>query len=266
MLEKAKDWLKKSGIKYIYAGGRSFQGQEMIDDLDPLSEVVPYPDYPLARIYRRNLWMQLLDTYHVLVGDHYDLQLKGHGRKGVLDVLIFPVIARRLIAFASDHENYFLLRIPAGFFGGLLEMLRHFLGGVITLILSPIVTIVCMVSFFKEKEEEKKVGKLKIIEVYRAETDEPDGKFVCRDGSRQDLIANIPKTFKQFMGERNCTWRNVFFLLEEMQGDKYTKYSIGGMQGFFYVDPGQNNDEALEAFKALDVGNNLYLKSRGINA
>lgn len=123
-----------------------------------------------------------------------------------------------------------------------------------------------MVSFFKEKEEEKKVGKLKIIEVYRAETDEPDGKFVCRDGSRQDLIANIPKTFKQFMGERNCTWRNVFFLLEEMQGDKYTKYSIGGMQGFFYVDPGQNNDEALEAFKALDVGNNLYLKSRGINA
>ncbi|MCE3237852.1 MAG: hypothetical protein K0R24_833 [Gammaproteobacteria bacterium] len=162
MSSSFKNWLKKSGIKYSLARGRSFQGQEMIDSLDPLDRVIEHPKYRLARIYRDDIWTGIIDTYHVLLGNHYDLYLTGGGRKGVLDLLIFPVISRRLIGFAYANEYHISLSLFAGIIGYVLEIPRGLLAISLTLALSPVVAFVHGCAYSKKKKLRENLHRLKI--------------------------------------------------------------------------------------------------------
>ncbi len=85
MLTRVKNWFKKSGIKYVVIPSRHpnyhLQGTEMIDSLNPLDRVIEHPEYPMARIYREGFWTGVADTFHVLMGNHYDMYVTGGGEK-----------------------------------------------------------------------------------------------------------------------------------------------------------------------------------------
>src|ERR1700733_13866687 len=85
-----------SGIEYALAAGYRCQNREMIDSsaLQGIYNAFKY-DYYLTTALRH--------TYEILVGCHYDLYFRGAltahgGSKGILDLLIFPLIARKLLA------------------------------------------------------------------------------------------------------------------------------------------------------------------------
>ncbi len=163
MISRFKNWLKKSGIKYSLAHNSAFQGQEMIDFLNPLGRVIEHSEYPMARIYRKSLWTGIKDTYHVLMGNHYDLFLTGNGRKGVLDLLIFPVISRRLIGFAYSNEHHISISVAAAIIGYALEVPRGLLGISLTFVLTPFVAIFHVGAYFlKKKELRENIHLLKI--------------------------------------------------------------------------------------------------------
>lgn len=151
MINKVKTWLKKSGINYSLAGARSFQGTEMIDSLNPFDVIIEDPEYPLAKIYRESAWTGIMDVWEILMGDHYDLYLTGHGRKGVLDLLIFPVIGRRLVGYSFEQTSNPILSFFARIVGYLLEIPRGILAGVLTFALSPIVGVVHLFAYFTAK-------------------------------------------------------------------------------------------------------------------
>jgi hypothetical protein len=83
-------------------------------------------------------------TFDVLMGDHYDLRIKGYGKKGVLDVLIFPLLARRLLAdcFLPERKFAIVKNICAFIIGISLELLRGLCAIIVTLILLPIIIAV----------------------------------------------------------------------------------------------------------------------------
>ena len=102
----------------------------------------------ICNAYNRdyNLFAALHSTYVILVGCHYDLNVKGYfdargGSKGILDILIFPLIARKLIADAHLPENRYnpFSRMLAVVVGLPLEITRLLLGITLTIVVSPLV-------------------------------------------------------------------------------------------------------------------------------
>jgi hypothetical protein len=193
LLQTLINWFKSSGIVNSWAEPKrpSLQGQEIVDDLNPLAAVVENPKHWLARIYRESVWRGIADTYHVLVGDHYDLALNGKGRKGILDILLFPSIGRRLMGFAFNpqHDRYF--RIIAAIPAFLLEIPRGIIGGLGTLALSPAVAVVHVVTYFKASKLKETAGNLQI-----AVTKETDKK-------------TYTTTLLQFMQENNLSLSDI---------------------------------------------------------
>lgn len=136
---------KDSGIVYCLARGNSCQGTEMIDRT--VAENV-------RTAFNSDLdyFSGLSATYNVLVGQHYDLYLQGRndskgGAKGTLDYLIFPLIARKLIA-----DTYLDERRESGFSNALawivaipLELARFSAGIALTLLLAPVIALVHLI-------------------------------------------------------------------------------------------------------------------------
>ena len=78
-------------------------------------------------------------TYNIIIGTHYPF--KGQGKKGALDYLIFPLVARKLFMDAVQEDcsiGYvfvvFLVALP-------LELVRHSAAIALTLLLAPIVAV-----------------------------------------------------------------------------------------------------------------------------
>lgn len=172
MLNKIKKWLQKSGIKYNTAtcipnspDDDLLLGTEIEDSLNPFDDIIEDPAYPMARIYREDFWTALSDTYNVLVGKHFDIHLTGWGRKGILDVLIFPIIGRHLIGYSANQNSNFILAPIAKTIGYMLEIPRHILGVGLTLALSPIVAITHLFTRPKANKLKKEVENLPIIEL-----------------------------------------------------------------------------------------------------
>lgn len=98
------------------------------------------------------------------MGDHYDLGYTGHGRKGLLDVLIIPLVSRRLMAYANDKDADFILGSAAFIVGAPLEIARFALGVSLTVALTPVAYVGNMISstfshvfnYFKNMRSEKK--------------------------------------------------------------------------------------------------------------
>ncbi|MCE3237850.1 MAG: hypothetical protein K0R24_831 [Gammaproteobacteria bacterium] len=167
MFSRFKNWLKKSGVKYVRINGqRPLEGQEMIDSLTPWDPVIEHPEYPLARIYRESFWTGIKDTFNVLVGNHHDIGWSGKSRKGVLDLLIFPVIGRRLMRFTDNNlEDHMFLSLMVGSIGIIFEMSRIMLGGLLTLALTPVVAIVHAWAYFENKKLKENLLYLKVITI-----------------------------------------------------------------------------------------------------
>ncbi|KTC87698.1 MULTISPECIES: hypothetical protein [Legionella] len=132
----------KSGIQYSLAHGNDCQGKEMLD----------------ASVWEsiRNAFMKdlgyieaLQATFDILVGEHYDLTLKGKdnqkgGAKGILDFFILPLVARKLIAdtLLKERDNSDFVNALAWLIAIPIEMVRFGAGIVLTLLLAPVVAIV----------------------------------------------------------------------------------------------------------------------------
>jgi hypothetical protein len=150
-----KKWLSKSGVSGIY-------GTKIIDEINPLKEVIEHPDYPLARIYRTSFWRGIKDTYDVLMGEHYSFK----GRKGVLDLLIFPLISRICLSYSLLLLGDFFNNDTRGVIFKALEVVPCFVLiaiGVLTLILTPIVAVVHAVTYPQSKRYKEEIQKLEGI-------------------------------------------------------------------------------------------------------
>lgn len=144
---------ESSGIVYCLAGGESCQGKEMIDRL-----VVEN----ISNAFSTDLdYLSGLDeTFNILYGNHYDLNLNGRedakgGSKGVLDFFIFPLIARKLIADTYLHERRerFFSNILAWTIAIPFEYIRFSAAIALTLLLAPIVAVVHIVKSFLPKDD-----------------------------------------------------------------------------------------------------------------
>ncbi|MBA2648448.1 MAG: hypothetical protein H0U75_02410 [Legionella sp.] len=154
MLDKIKHYLKKSGIIVTNESG---QWEELHDSINPFDEIIEHSEYPLARIYRQEFFDGIIDTYDVFMGEHYNLK---KGRKGILDLLIFPLFARLLIIEALNTRQYKLIRIIAAIIGAPLEIARGVLGVALTLVVSPLVAVVHFLAFFKAQSYKKEIESL----------------------------------------------------------------------------------------------------------
>lgn len=92
-------------------------------------------------------------TYNILVGEHYDLKLKGKdgagngpmgGAKGILDFFILPLVARKLIAdtFLDERQDSDFVNALAWIIAIPIEIVRFGAGVALTLLLAPVVAIV----------------------------------------------------------------------------------------------------------------------------
>lgn len=157
------NWLRKTGIKYnSVEKEHAFYGKDMVDSLNPFDAVVENKQYPLARIYRTSILTGISDTYDVIVGDHYDNELRGSGRKGLLDFLIFPLVGRWLMGISNNPNNNLALRIVTGIPAYLLEVPRFILGAALTIPAIPIVALVHAITAYKSYKLKQAAEKLPI--------------------------------------------------------------------------------------------------------
>lgn len=84
----------------------------------------------------------ILMPFHLIVGSHYTSSPydERSGAKGILDILILPLLARKLIydSYSEERKDANLTNIAAWFVAALIEGLRFSIGGIIA---SPFVII-----------------------------------------------------------------------------------------------------------------------------
>jgi len=256
MFSRFKKWLKRSGIKYFMLNEGAVNpsnGDEMIDSLNPLDAVIENPDYPMARIYREDVWTGITDTFHVIMGNHFDLNKTGNGRVGILDIFIIPLIGRRLIALAYHPENNDILKFFAGIIGIPIEICRGIIAIGLTLFLSPIVALVHLFSYCcKASRLKNDVLDLKIIKT-NGESIEPS-----RSKSTDPSTTMI---FREWM-HQNKVHLNEIAVNHKKQ--EYFAYH-GGVYSLTGMYTPRNNESqfkvahenlliAVEAFKELNIG------------
>ena len=147
------DFFRYSGITYLLLNEKWQKSERNVKKLkngDPLVDELPN-EYINKIATFANIWQSgflggLAKTFEVLVGDHFDIDGKKESRKGILDLLIFPLIGRFLM-----WAGFWLIKqsvqvgpaIMMCFLIGIsCEVLRFSLGAALTLLLSPIVFIV----------------------------------------------------------------------------------------------------------------------------
>lgn len=117
------------------------QGKEMIDATlaESINKAI-HSDF--------NVIEGIVATFNIIVGGHYDVNAVGRnnckgGAKGVLDFLILPLLARKLIAdtLEPDHTSR-LLNILAWTVALPIEIARISAGLALTVLLAPIVALV----------------------------------------------------------------------------------------------------------------------------
>lgn len=147
---------KKSGIKYSLVPYTPAQGQEMIDTLvsEQITHLMNEKDLGLGDV--------LGNVFHAIVGTHFDLYKEGSrdckgGRKGLLDFLIFPLVARKLIAdaYLPERENAYMTNILAFSLAMPLELMRLGAGVALTLALAPFIALIHLVKECLARDDEE---------------------------------------------------------------------------------------------------------------
>jgi hypothetical protein len=237
-----KRWLQKA---FIFRPSQkdvpfelSTKNQLVADSLNPFDSIIENPRYPLARIYRKNVFSGIADTFKVLVGSHY----KGHRYVGVLDycLLLTPLIGKSMINYARDSENFFVLRGFAGFFGAILEMPRLFIGSLLTISLIPIVVAVHSIAFYKANKLKNAAGKLK----GGIATDRIMNGLTIPDAENRATT-----TLASFLNGSSC---------DGLVESRYNIYEFKSncKAGLFKATPDNTREqqEATEACKELNIG------------
>lgn len=185
MWDKFKNWLKKSGYFVAKPDTQSSKTDEIEDELNPLMALYSPDPTPVtvktplaphkkhlrrgwARIYFDSFWTGHEDTFRILLGVHYPYHPEQKGRKGVLDLLIFPLISRRLYSIYQQPDSR-ALRIAfavltAPIFA-LFEFARYALAALLTLALVPVVALVHLSAGIHAYILEKKAEQLKVRQV-----------------------------------------------------------------------------------------------------
>jgi hypothetical protein len=150
---------KHSGITYCLAKDwfgqpLPFQGQEM-EDITVLENIRKAFNQDLSFFDAINA------TFDILLGNHYDRYLQGHGNKGALDFLILPLIARKLIAdtYLTENTNSTFTNAISFVVAAPIELIRGASAVVLTAVLIPIVAVVhilrAIFSCLSQHEEKK---------------------------------------------------------------------------------------------------------------
>lgn len=118
---------KYSGIGYpSYTVDVNLKGQEIIDNTI------------LEQIKNLDSSIGASEIFNFLVGKHYSFGYQGEGSKGLLDLLIFPLISRVLI---NEFDNNKIIAPLALLIALPLEITRFSLAIGLTLLIAPIVTV-----------------------------------------------------------------------------------------------------------------------------
>lgn len=133
---------KHSGIRYALAHGHPCQGKEMLDKT--VSENVAAVFAPQAGYAD-----YFFPLFNLIIGNHYDFTLDGDedakgGAKGMLDYLLFPLLARKIIGdYFQDGNNQNLYYCLMTLMVALpLETTRLSVGFTLTGLLLPIVVLI----------------------------------------------------------------------------------------------------------------------------
>ena len=128
---------RNSGITYCLNDNYCNQGEEI-------------EDYTIKQNYER-IWgkknlgfsKDIYGIYNLFVGTHFALESSG-GAKGILDFLILPLLARKLIAdtYLENRRDTKIANALALAIAIPIELARFSLGIALTLLLSPIVAII----------------------------------------------------------------------------------------------------------------------------
>jgi hypothetical protein len=249
VLERFREWLKRSGINHTSKENVSY-GQEMMDSLNPFDDFLENPEYPLARIYREKPWIGLIDTYEILVGEHYDGPETKNGRVGVLDILLFPLLGRRLVAMAYNTHYPLPLRVVVGAIGYLLELPRHGLAILATLCLSPIVAAVHAVTaikaYFLRHQAEQLVAEFQDGDQIKST---PIAKLLSKN--RRDLT-DIVYNGTSVTPENET--RQTYTLPKKSTSNTKTPEYLN----FWVIVEKKEDKAAYEAFQALNVGARVF--------
>lgn len=133
---------KNSGIIYCKGNHKHYRyAQEIVD-------YTVEETFRHATMFPRNFLGDLELVFEILVGRHFNLKsrthhLMGDNGKGLLDFLILPLIARKLIAdtYVEERKDSFITNALAWAIAVPIEAARFGTGISITLLLSPVVII-----------------------------------------------------------------------------------------------------------------------------
>jgi len=267
-----KRWFAKSGIRYLLIPhGHNFQelgGTEMIDTINPFTQVIEDPEHPLARIYREDVWQGFVDTFEILIGNHYDLSIEGKGRKGLLDILILPVISRRIIYHwvevsglnNQNNQDHIIIRLlkacilfPLLIPAGIVEIGRGLLAGVLTFVAAPFVIGVHWATANKKHKLEEQIKKLPIVEIAN-----------LSDGS----TGEIANTLNEWMRKNGAfSLKHIVYNQEKkLYGSKYITHILNPLQFrpqplSFKTHSGKSDTElAHDAMDELNLGQKVRVR------
>lgn len=158
---------KQSGVKYAsdlddgFDDPHPLAGKDMVDltlfeNMQRVMVMTKYSDKPLT------YWMRMCATWTIIVGNHYDMAHIEQSSKGVLDFLMFPLLARKLMCDCELEERGRKTPIKNGFSLAVafpLEIVRVLLGLTLLVLLTvtvlPVVHVLDMFvsCFIQDKDE-----------------------------------------------------------------------------------------------------------------
>jgi hypothetical protein len=265
MLSRLKDWFRNSGIKYLLVGHDSDKYRtKMMDSINPMVKVIEDPDYPLARIYRDSVFQGIIDTFDVLVGNHYDFDNDGKGRKGVLDVLILPLISRRifgefiaLLAWNPEEPKMTFSKgllllgleiavIPAA----VIEIARIALGIALTALLTPVVIGGHCVTYFKAHALKNKIQELQVIDVTTQSYNTQAIQQSLAEWMKNNRVTNVNQLeyIREEPGHFRKKTRSCLFPNARLLDDK------------FKLAPDANTPDVLAAYEKLNLGKHVRMR------
>lgn len=268
---KFVNFFKGSGISHLFKPTEAphLLGREITDDLNFLGHVIEGKKGIMPHIRRSSFVTGIIDTFKVFTGDHYDYALTGQGRKGLLDVLLFPVVARRLIGFAANPKRHPITRLLAGLIGGLLEIPRIVLAVALTVAVSPIVGIVHAAT---KKTADALKGRALEVQVEKFDGDE--NKFSSKPETlgtltnnklegieevdpvaMENMIENKKENNSNEKNEDNDK-RNIEIEDQPIQYKEYKFYREKNKTVYFRIPKVEDNnkDKEQKAFDDLNVG------------
>lgn len=139
---------RKSGIVYRLAYGHQCQGTEMLDLSVSENIKALFTDH-------LNYFEKLIAIFNSIVGTHYDIYIAGSkncegGAKGIIDYLVFPLVARKLIAdtYLGERKESRFSNALAWSIAIPLEITRFSTGVALTLLMTPIVALISLIQTF----------------------------------------------------------------------------------------------------------------------